>query len=108
MNLRPFSKWPKCRSLQNADVGLHVVGEGPGSFRQAWEARCRATRFHGFVDNLGELGAARRMGLVVEETGGGLSSKHWTTVSLQSRAHCRDKRQHDRLAADTGARLVLL
>ncbi len=61
--------------LQNADVGLDVVGEGPGSFRQAWEARCKATRFHGFVDNLGEFLAARRMGLVVEETGGGFKLK---------------------------------
>jgi hypothetical protein len=33
------------------------------------------TRFHGFVDNLGEFLAARRMGLVVEQTGGGFKLK---------------------------------
>jgi glycosyltransferase involved in cell wall biosynthesis len=61
--------------LQNAGVGIDVVGDGPDSFREAWEARVRATRFHGFVDNLGEFLAARRMGLVVEETGGGFKHK---------------------------------
>jgi polysaccharide biosynthesis protein PslH len=61
--------------LQNAGVGLDVVGEGPASFRKGWEVRVKATRFHGFVDNLGEFLAARRMGLVVEETGGGFKLK---------------------------------
>jgi hypothetical protein len=61
--------------LQNAGVGIDVVGDGPDSFRKAWEARVQATRFHGFVDNLGEFLAARRMGLVVEETGGGFKHK---------------------------------
>ena len=61
--------------LQNADVGIDVVGEAPEAFRKAWEAKVRATRFHGFVDNLGEFLAARRMGLVIEETGGGFKNK---------------------------------
>jgi glycosyltransferase involved in cell wall biosynthesis len=61
--------------LRNTGVGIDVVGDGPKSFRQAWEARCTATRFHGFVDNLGEFLAARRMGLVVEQTGGGFKLK---------------------------------
>ena len=61
--------------LQNADVGIDVVGEGPDDFRKAWEAKVQATRFHGFVDNLGEFLAARRMGLVIEETGGGFKNK---------------------------------
>jgi glycosyltransferase involved in cell wall biosynthesis len=61
--------------FQNAGIGLDVVGEAPDSFRNAWETRLRATRFHGFVDNLGEFLAARRMGLVVEETGGGFKLK---------------------------------
>jgi len=61
--------------LQNAGVGLDVVGEAPDSLRKAWEARVKATRFHGFVDNLGEFLIARRMGLVVEETGGGFKLK---------------------------------
>jgi polysaccharide biosynthesis protein PslH len=61
--------------LQNAGVGIDIVGDGPDSFRQAWEARVQATRFHGFVDNLGKFLAHRRMGLVVEETGGGFKHK---------------------------------
>jgi hypothetical protein len=61
--------------LRNAGVGIDVVGDGPDSFREAWEARVQATRFHGFVDNLGEFLAARRIGLVVEETGGGFKHK---------------------------------
>jgi len=61
--------------LQNAGVGIDVVGDGPDFFREAWEARVQATRFHGFVDNLGEFLAVRRMGLVVEETGGGFKHK---------------------------------
>jgi glycosyltransferase involved in cell wall biosynthesis len=61
--------------LQNAGVGLDIVGEMPAPLRKACEARVKATRFHGFVDNLGEFLAARRMGLVVEETGGGFKLK---------------------------------
>ena len=61
--------------LQNTGVGLDIVGNGPDSFRKAWEARVKATRFHGFVDNLGEFLAARRMGLVVEQVGGGFKLK---------------------------------
>ena len=61
--------------LQNAGIGIDVVGEGPDAFRKAWQAKVQATRFHGFVDNLGEFFAARRMGLVIEETGGGFKNK---------------------------------
>ena len=61
--------------LQNAGVGIDIVGEAPNSLRKAWEARVKATRFHGFVEDLGEFLAARRMGLVVEQTGGGFKLK---------------------------------
>jgi glycosyltransferase involved in cell wall biosynthesis len=61
--------------LQNAGVGIDIVGDGPDSFRIAWEAKVKATRFHGFVDNLGEFLAQRRMGLVIEQTGGGFKHK---------------------------------
>jgi glycosyltransferase involved in cell wall biosynthesis len=61
--------------FQNAGIGIDVVGEAPDSLRRAWEARVKATRFHGFVENLGEFLAARRMGLVVEQTGGGFKLK---------------------------------
>jgi glycosyltransferase involved in cell wall biosynthesis len=61
--------------LQDAGVSIDVIGEAPEPFRKAWEARVTATRFHGFVDDLGDFLAARRMGLVVEETGGGFKLK---------------------------------
>ena len=61
--------------LQNAGVGLDVVGDAPDPLRKAWEARVKATRFHGFVADLGVFLAARRMGLVIEETGGGFKNK---------------------------------
>jgi polysaccharide biosynthesis protein PslH len=61
--------------LESNGVGVDVVGEVPDSLRKAWEPRVKATRFLGFVDNLGELLAARRMGLVIEETGGGFKLK---------------------------------
>jgi glycosyltransferase involved in cell wall biosynthesis len=61
--------------LQNAGVGIDVVGAVPDAFRKVWEAKVQATRFYGFVDNLGKFLAVRRMGLVVEETGGGFKNK---------------------------------
>jgi glycosyltransferase involved in cell wall biosynthesis len=61
--------------FQNAGIGIDVVGEAPDSLRKAWEARVKATRFHGFVEDLGEFLTARRMGLVVEQTGGGFKLK---------------------------------
>jgi polysaccharide biosynthesis protein PslH len=61
--------------LEEAGVGIDVVGEVPDASRKTWEARVKATRFHGFVDDLGEFLAARRIGLVVEETGGGFKLK---------------------------------
>jgi polysaccharide biosynthesis protein PslH len=61
--------------LQNAGIGIDVVGEAPDSFRKDWETRVKATRFHGFVEDLGEFLAGRRMGLVIEETGGGFKNK---------------------------------
>ena len=61
--------------LQKADIGIDVVGETPDFLRKAWEAKAKATRFHGFVEALGEFLAARRMGLVIEQTGGGFKLK---------------------------------
>lgn len=61
--------------LQKAGVGIDVVGEIPNSFVNAWKPRVKTTRFHGFVHNLSEFLAARRMGLIVEETGGGFKLK---------------------------------
>ena len=61
--------------LADAGVSIDVVGDVPDSFRRAWEPRLKATRFYGFVDDLGEFLAARRMGLVVDEVGGGFKLK---------------------------------
>jgi hypothetical protein len=61
--------------LQEAGIGIDVVGEMPDSLRQVWEVRVKATRFHSFVEDLGKFLAARRMGLVVEQTGGGFKLK---------------------------------
>jgi polysaccharide biosynthesis protein PslH len=61
--------------LGDAGVAIDVVGEVPDSVRKALEGRAKATRFHGFVGDLGEFLAARRMGLVIEETGGGFKLK---------------------------------
>ncbi len=61
--------------FEDAGVGIDVVGEVPDPLRKTWEARVKATRFHGFVDDLGEFLAARRMGLVIEEIGGGFKHK---------------------------------
>ena len=71
--------------LRNSGIGIDIVGEVPDSFRKAWEAKVKATRFHGFVDDLGEFLAARRMGLVIEETGGGFKIKHSTISSIECR-----------------------
>jgi glycosyltransferase involved in cell wall biosynthesis len=61
--------------LRNAEIDIDIVGEVPDSLRKAWEAKVKATRFYGFVEDLGEFLAARRMGLVVEQTGGGFKLK---------------------------------
>jgi polysaccharide biosynthesis protein PslH len=61
--------------MQDAGIGIDIVGEVPDSFRKAWETRVKATRFHGFVEDLGNFLAERRMGLVIEETGGGFKNK---------------------------------
>jgi polysaccharide biosynthesis protein PslH len=61
--------------LQNAGIGLDIVGEAPDFLRKSWEAKVNATRFHGFVEDLGRFLAGRRMGLVVEEIGGGFKLK---------------------------------
>lgn len=61
--------------FENAGIGVDVVGEVPDSLRKVWEPKVKATRFVGFVDNLGEFLGARRMGLVIEQTGGGFKLK---------------------------------
>jgi glycosyltransferase involved in cell wall biosynthesis len=61
--------------FQSAGIGIDIVGEVPNSLRKVWEPKVRATRFHGFVEQLGEFLAARRMGLVIEQTGGGFKLK---------------------------------
>lgn len=61
--------------FHEAGIGLDVVGNGPAEFREHWQGRVKATTFHGFVDDLSDFMAGRRMGLVVEATGGGFKLK---------------------------------
>jgi glycosyltransferase involved in cell wall biosynthesis len=63
------------RIMQDAGIRIDIVGEVPDAFRKAWETRVKATKFHGFVEDLGKFLAERRMGLVIEETGGGFKNK---------------------------------
>lgn len=61
--------------FQSARVGLDIVGDAPDFLRRSWEARVNAARFHGFVNDLGQFLAGRRMGLVIEQIGGGFKLK---------------------------------
>lgn len=61
--------------LQTAGIGIDVVGEMPESLQSYWESKVQATRFHGFVEDLSEFLSARRVGLVIEQTGGGFKLK---------------------------------
>jgi hypothetical protein len=38
--------------IQDAGIGVDIVGDTPDSFRKAWETRVKATRFHWFVEDL--------------------------------------------------------
>ena len=58
-----------------AEIGIDIVGMVPDAFRATLEPKLRATRFHGFVDDLAEIFQQSRLGLIVEETGGGFKLK---------------------------------
>ncbi len=58
-----------------ANISIDVVGTVPQALRAELEPKLRATRFHGFVDDLGTVFQQSRLGLIVEETGGGFKLK---------------------------------
>ena len=58
-----------------AGIELHVIGEVPADFQDAWRPKLRATMFRGFVDSLDDEMETMRVGLVAETTGGGFKHK---------------------------------
>ncbi len=56
-------------------IELDVVGEMPPALLTALRARCRATRFHGFVADVAPLLKGARIAIVHESIGGGFKLK---------------------------------
>ncbi len=56
-------------------IGIDVVGKVPRQFLQAWQPKLVATKFHGFVQDLDPIFRHSRLGLIIEETGGGFKLK---------------------------------
>lgn len=63
------------RRLASAGIELAIVGGMPEEFRRNLQARCSATRFCGYVDDLPAFLQTCRMGLVIEAVGGGFKLK---------------------------------
>jgi polysaccharide biosynthesis protein PslH len=73
-NLRRFVELAD-RKFNDHGIGLDIIGEVPAELRSRLEARCRATRFHGFAADLVPFFAAARIGVVPEAIGGGFKLK---------------------------------
>jgi glycosyltransferase involved in cell wall biosynthesis len=58
-----------------AGISIDVVGRVPEPLRTYLQPRLHATKFHGFVDDLGAIFRHSRFGLIIEETGGGFKLK---------------------------------
>jgi peptidoglycan/LPS O-acetylase OafA/YrhL len=56
-------------------IELDVIGDVPADLLPELRARCRATRFHGFVSDVEPLFARARLGVVPESIGGGFKLK---------------------------------
>lgn len=56
-------------------IALDVVGDVPEPLLATLQSRCRATRFHGFVEDLAPLLSQARMAVVPELIGGGFKLK---------------------------------
>jgi peptidoglycan/LPS O-acetylase OafA/YrhL len=56
-------------------IELDVIGDVPADLLPELRARCRATRFHGFVSDVEPLFARARLGVVPEYIGGGFKLK---------------------------------
>jgi hypothetical protein len=56
-------------------VQLDIVGDVPGELLTSLQTRCRATTFHGFLDDMAPLMNQARMAIVPELIGGGFKLK---------------------------------
>jgi len=74
MNLESFLRTADA-IFARAGVALDIIGDAPEDFRERLAPGLKATRFVGFVPDLTEAMAGYRMGLIVEETGGGFKLK---------------------------------
>lgn len=74
MNLEAFLKVAD-PLFAAAGVQLDIIGDAPPEFTGKLEPRLKATRFRGFVEDLAGAVRSYRMGLVIEETGGGFKLK---------------------------------
>lgn len=61
--------------FQRHGIGLDIVGEVPPALLEHFSGRCRATRFHGFVDDMTDLMSQARVAVVPEVIGGGFKLK---------------------------------
>ena len=73
-NLRRFVELADTK-FHDHGIGLDIIGEVPTELRSRLEARCRATRFHGFAADPAPFFAAARIGVVPEAIGGGFKLK---------------------------------
>jgi glycosyltransferase involved in cell wall biosynthesis len=61
--------------LADAGIELAIVGDAPAELQRQWEGRVRASRFMGYVDDIGAFLAECRLGLVIDAIGGGFKLK---------------------------------
>ncbi len=62
-------------AFQKAGITLDVVGDVPSALLEPLKARCKATRFHGFVEQSAPFFETARLALVPELIGGGFKLK---------------------------------
>jgi glycosyltransferase involved in cell wall biosynthesis len=74
LNLTRFLAAADAR-LAAAGIVIDIVGDVPAALRSAWEPKLKAARFHGFVKEPTSIFRSCRLGLIIEETGGGFKLK---------------------------------
>jgi glycosyltransferase involved in cell wall biosynthesis len=73
-NLTRFLELADVRLAENG-IGLDIVGDVPEGLLASLQPRCRATTFHGFVEDTAPLLAQARIAVVPELIGGGFKLK---------------------------------
>jgi glycosyltransferase involved in cell wall biosynthesis len=73
-NLTRFLELADVRLAENG-IGLDIVGDVPEELLASLQPRCRATTFHGFVEDTAPLLAQARIAVVPELIGGGFKLK---------------------------------